>query len=127
VPEEHLERLRAKAGNARAWVRDFAPEAMRFTVLHELTPEVRGMLSDEQRAYLGRLAEGLSSAEWEGGALQDVVFNVSKELDLKARDAFGAIYISMLGGQKGPRAGFFLASMDRDWVLDRLSDAATGS
>ncbi len=125
VPEEHLEHIRAKANNARAWVRDFAPEAMRFTVLEELTPEARGMLSGEQREYLARLAEGLSSVEWEGETVQDVVFNVSKDVDLKARDAFAAIYISMLGRQKGPRAGFFLASMDSEWVVGRLSDAAT--
>jgi lysyl-tRNA synthetase class 1 len=46
-------------------------------------------------------------------------------MDVKARDAFGAVYIAILGGRRGPRVGYFLASMDRDWVVARLSEAAS--
>lgn len=125
-PEGHLERIRGKAENARAWIRDFAPETMRFSVLDGLSQETRDMLSDEQRTYLSALAEGLETVAWEGEAVQDVVFNLSKEVGIKPRDAFGAIYISMLARQRGPRAGFFLASMDREWVVARFRDAGAG-
>jgi lysyl-tRNA synthetase class 1 len=130
LPEEepmgHLERIRGKAENARAWIRDFAPEAMRFSVLDELSQETRDMLSDEQRTYLSRLANGLETVAWDGEAVQDVVFNLSKEVGLKPRDAFSAIYTSLLGRQRGPRAGFFLASMDREWVVARFREAGAG-
>jgi len=125
-PEGHLERIRGKAENARAWIQDFAPEAMRFSVLEDLLPETRDMLNDEQREYLTALAKSLETVAWDGESVQDVVFNLSKELGLKPRDAFGAIYISMLGRQKGPRAGFFLASMDRDRVVARFLEAGAG-
>ena len=85
------------------------------------------MLSDEQRTYLSALAKALETVAWDGESVQDVVFDLSKEVGLKPRDAFGAIYISILGRQRGPRAGFFLASMDMEWVVARFREAGTGS
>jgi lysyl-tRNA synthetase class 1 len=122
---EALDRLRAKADNARAWVRYYAPDAMRFSILEELTAEVIGNLSDEQRNYLRLLAQRLEETPWEGQAIHDAVHGLSKEIGLKARDAFGAVYIAMLDKTRGPRVGYFLASMERDWVVARVRDAAS--
>jgi lysyl-tRNA synthetase class 1 len=121
--DEHLDCIRTKARNARAWVERYADENQRIKLLEELDADNRAQLPQDQRAYLARLGQELETTPWEGGAIQDVVFNLSKEMGLKARDAFGAIYRAFLGRQRGPRAGFFLASLDRDWVLARLLDA----
>ncbi len=123
LDDEYNDRIKAKARNAAAWVERYADENQRIKLLEELDGETRAQLSREQRAYLARLQEVLEDTTWEGEAIQDVVFETSKEMGLKARDAFGAIYMSMLGRGKGPRAGFFLASLDRDWVLLRLGEA----
>ena len=109
--------------NASNWVEGYADENQRIKLLEVLDSETLGELSPEQRTYLARLAQALRTTPWEGEAIQDMVFNLSKEVGLKARDAFGAIYVSMLGQGRGPRAGFFLASLDRDWVLTRLEKA----
>ena len=101
----------------------YADENQRIKLLEVLAPGKLEELSGEQRAYLAKLGQALASSQWEGEAIQDLVFNVSKEVGLKARDAFGAIYLSMLGRGRGPRAGFFLASLDREWVLARLQEA----
>jgi lysyl-tRNA synthetase class 1 len=124
IDPPHLQCIREKAENARAWVRYYAPEAMRFTLMDELTPEARGMLSPAQADYLRTLAGRLGSTDWEGQEIHDEVHGLSKEVGLKARDAFGAVYIAMLGKTRGPRVGYFLASMERDWVVDRFKDAA---
>jgi lysyl-tRNA synthetase class 1 len=121
--EVHLERVLSKANNARAWVEQYADEDQRIKLLKELDEGTLSELSGEQRIYLARLSEVLEGTRWEGEAIQDAVFNTSKEVGLKAREAFGAIYRSMLGRPRGPRAGFFLASLDREWVLARLQRA----
>jgi lysyl-tRNA synthetase class 1 len=123
LDEGYLERVRSKARNARAWVEQYSGEDQRIKLLEELDEGALSGLSEEQRAYLARLSEVLGGTPWEGEAIQDAVFNTSKEVGLKARDAFCAIYRSMLGRPRGPRAGFFLASLDRDWVLARLRQA----
>ncbi|UCC92239.1 MAG: hypothetical protein JSW25_06075, partial [Thermoplasmata archaeon] len=123
VDETYRECIRSKARNARAWVERYADENQRIHLLEELDAATLGELTGEQRAYLSRLGEELEGTPWDGETIQDLVFNLSKEVGLKARDAFGAIYISMLGQRRGPRAGFFLASLDREWVLARLREA----
>jgi lysyl-tRNA synthetase class 1 len=123
LEDGYLDCIRSKARNARAWVERYADENQRIKLLEVLAPGTLEELSGEQRAYLAQLGQALASSQWEGEAIQDLVFNVSKEVGLKARDAFGAIYLSMLGQGRGPRAGFFLASLDRDWVLARLQEA----
>jgi lysyl-tRNA synthetase class 1 len=83
------------------------------------------MLGSEQREYLAQLAGRLSKVAWEGKVIQDTVYGLAKEMDVRASDAFGSVYISVLGRRRGPRLGFFLASMDRNWVLARLEEAAS--
>ncbi len=39
-------------------------------------------------------------------------------------DAFAALYLSFLGRLNGPRAGWLLASVDHEFVVQRLRDAA---
>ena len=127
LAEDYLAVIEGRARNAKNWVDRHAPEAQRFAVLEELTEEARALLSDGQRAYLARLARDLVATPWEGQAIHDAVHGLSKEMDLKARDAFGAVYITILGRLRGPRVGYFLESMDREWVLARLAEAGDGT
>jgi lysyl-tRNA synthetase class 1 len=126
LAEDQVARIVAKAENARNWVERFAPGDQRFSPMDELTDEARGMLSVEQRAYLTRLSGRLEDTQWTGQAIHDAVHGLSKEVGLRARDAFGAVYIALLGRTRGPRVGYFLASMDRDWVVSRLAGAGRG-
>ena len=51
---------------------------------------------------------------------------VAKEAGLdKATAAFEAIYLAFLGRTKGPRAGWFLAFLERGFVIARLKEAAS--
>jgi len=36
---------------------------------------------------------------------------------------FAAIYQIILGQEKGPRAGFFLSNLDKDFVIKRVKEA----
>jgi lysyl-tRNA synthetase class 1 len=40
------------------------------------------------------------------------------------RRSFAAIYLAFIGRDSGPRAGWLLASLDKDFVVKRLLDAA---
>ncbi len=118
------EALERKAEGARNWVERYATEDQRFSVTEAITPEALAMLADDQRGYLASLSAALEGVPWEGQTIHDAVHGLGKERGLKARDAFGAVYIALLGRRRGPRLGYFLASMDRTWVLERLAEAA---
>jgi lysyl-tRNA synthetase class 1 len=48
------------------------------------------------------------------------------QLGIASAAAFGAIYLAFLGKASGPQAGWFLAALDRDFVVGRLREAAQG-
>jgi len=116
--------LETKAACARAWVSLHAPDDVRFSVLATLAPEAAVALTDGQRAFLGRASEELAKGPWAADAIHDTVHELGKSAGLKAGDAFGAVYLALLGRRRGPRLGYFLASMDRPWALERLAEAA---
>lgn len=113
---------------AGRWLTDFAPDRLRFSVALDGLPDAAASLTDAQRAYLGTLSAALEAHEpWEGEALQARIFDTARDLDLPAGKAFGALYAAFLGRASGPRAGSLLASLERDFVLERLRAATAAA
>jgi lysyl-tRNA synthetase class 1 len=118
-----LQRIEA----AQAWLEHFAPPEARLQVHYEALPGSAGELNPNQRRYLGTLAEAIPSRSLVGGeAWQALIFELAKSLDVRAADAFGAIYRVFLDRPNGPRAGWLLASLSPTFVIGRLREAAGG-
>ena len=115
--------LEERVAAARAWLATYAPERSVVTVRDELPVEAVAGLDHDQRRYLGRLGE-TDAPPTSGEAWQDRIFSVAGEQGLPNGRAFAALYAAFLGRANGPRAGWLLASLDRDFVLDRLRAAA---
>jgi len=113
--------VRRRVLNVENWLTSYAPDSAIFEV-QETLPDAVKNLSDEQRAGLGALASRI-----QGGVaakdLHDLVYAVSEESGISANKMFQAIYTSLLGKKSGPRAGYFMASLDREFLLDRLRAA----
>ena len=118
--------LAERLAAARAWLDTYAPPAARMEVRREGLPPEAADLSPTQRAFLGHLAEELPGATASGDQWQATIFAAATAAALPAGDAFRAIYLAFLGRVSGPRAGWLLASLDRDFVAKRLQEAAAG-
>jgi lysyl-tRNA synthetase class 1 len=115
--------LKERAGYAIRWLREFAPPEVKFSVLRTLPPEARD-LQPAQRRFLARLAAALRP-EMTGEQIHELIYAVAKEAGLeRATAAFEAIYLAFLGRKQGPRAGWFLAFLERGFVTARLKEAA---
>jgi lysyl-tRNA synthetase, class I len=112
------EGLEEWAKYAQLWVERYAPESQKFTV-KETLPEEAKTLSGEQKAYLHKIAEMIGS-EIEAEEFQKQLYEVSKEMELKSKEAFGAIYTALIGKNHGPKAGWLILSLDRDFVKNRF-------
>jgi lysyl-tRNA synthetase class 1 len=120
------ERVRA----ARAWLEAYAPERAVVAIRPELPADAVAGLDPDQRRYLGALGAAAGSAATppdSGEAWQDLIFSVAGEAALPNGKAFAALYAAFLGRSNGPRAGWLLASLDADFVIDRLRTAAEAS
>jgi lysyl-tRNA synthetase, class I len=122
-PVENPEALKERAGYAIRWLQEFAPPEVKFSLQRTL-PEAARALTAEQKRFLGALAAALPP-DADGEAIHALVYATAKEAGLaKTTAAFEAIYTAFLGQAKGPRAGWFLAFLDRDFVRGRLQEAA---
>jgi lysyl-tRNA synthetase class 1 len=115
--------LKKRARNVRNWLDRFAPEFVKFQVQSSLPVQVK-TLNSGQRKALAKLAIALetnsSNPEW----LHNEVYTISEEVGIDSKDAFKAIYISLLAKTSGPRAGWFLTSLNPEFVIARFKDAA---
>jgi lysyl-tRNA synthetase class 1 len=112
--------LAERIGHVQYWLDHFAPAGTRFAVQAELPPGV----TEDDRAFLGNLRPALESVEWTGQGIHDAIHVTAADMEIGQGKAFGAVYRSLLGQDRGPRAGFFLSSLDRELVLRRFSEAA---
>jgi lysyl-tRNA synthetase class 1 len=104
----------------RYWLEQYAPASVKFTVQEKL-PEIE--LSDGQRSFLRRLAEALPSVPaGDGQSMHEAIYAALTAAEIKPGEAFKAIYGVILGQGSGPKAGWFLASLDRNWLETRLSE-----
>ena len=118
--------VKERAGYAMRWLREFAPEDAKFSVQRAL-PASAGDLGAPERGFLRLLADRLRP-EQTGEEIHALVYNVAKEAGMeKTTAAFQAIYRVFLDRTRGPRAGWFLAFLDRAFVLARLREAAAAA
>ncbi|HEV8374696.1 MAG TPA: lysine--tRNA ligase, partial [Candidatus Polarisedimenticolia bacterium] len=117
------EALRSRVEYAKRWLEEFAPADMKFALKPSLPPEARE-LSAGQKEFLqrvaGRLQRGMSA-----DVIHNMVYTAAGEGEtLKPAEAFQAVYLALLGTRRGPRVGWFLAFLDRDFVVRRFREAA---
>lgn len=111
---------------ARNWLGSFAPEDVRFEVREDLPAEAAA-LDAEQRRFLGNLAAKLQEGQ-EGGEIHDIIYELAGEMEGIAPSAlFRAIYLSLLGKPRGPRAGTFISILGPAFCSRRFAEAAGGN
>lgn len=102
----------------KSWLKKYAPANVKFAVQATL-PEVE--LSDPQRAFLSKLAKTVEAeVDLNGQGMHDAIYAAAEVSELKPGQAFVALYRVILGQDAGPKAGWFLASLDHDWLVKRL-------
>jgi len=110
----------------RRWLERFAPEEMRFAVCEDL-PAVAKELDADQRAFLASLAEKLSG-EMDGEGIYKLVYDLAVEYEAtKPAALFQAIYLSLLGKARGPRAGSFITVLGPEFCAERFRQASAQS
>jgi lysyl-tRNA synthetase, class I len=100
------------------WLAKYAPDNVKFAV-QDILPEVE--LSPGQKLFLTNLADAVAAAKLDGQGMHDAIYAAAEASGLKAGQAFQALYRIILGKDSGPKAGWFLASLDSNWLVARLN------
>lgn len=107
---------------AKTWVEKFAPEHMRFSIQKEL-PREASNLSAKQKEYLQKIISKLDK-KWDAEDFQKELYDLSKEINISSKDAFQAIYLSLIGKSFGPKAAWLILKENKDFIKKRFEEAA---
>lgn len=110
---------------AKIWLDRFAPEGEKFT-LSERVPEVVSGLTGLQRKYLKALIPLIKKENIDAENLQVALYDISKKINLPVKEAFAAIYLSLIGKSHGPKAAWFILNIPSDFVLKRFEEMVAG-
>lgn len=117
--------LAERAEYAQYWIEQCAPEKFVFT-LQQTLPDAVQTLSDAQKKALSALAEFLESAPGmpSGEDIQHKLHELKESMGMQPAELFSALYLAFLGKTYGPKVGWFLSVLDKNFVLTRLKDAS---
>ncbi|HLE48067.1 MAG TPA: lysine--tRNA ligase [Candidatus Thermoplasmatota archaeon] len=115
------DRLQERLDHVRYWLKRFAPEDLKV----ELQPTLPHVdFSGAEKQLFHDVRGKVAAIEWRAELIHNVLHETAKSQGLKPGEAFAAVYKAFLGKPRGPRAGHFLSSLDKAFVLQRLDEAA---
>ncbi|RLG34088.1 lysine--tRNA ligase, partial [Methanosarcinales archaeon] len=109
---------------ARSWLERFAPQSLRFELQEDVPPEA-SEIPQNVREGLNELADFLTQADLDAEMVHQEIYAIATRLEIKPKELFAGIYLALLGRRSGPRAGWFLVSLDREFVIERFRAITT--
>lgn len=115
-----LSLLEERAGFARVWLQQYAPDKYRMQMADSLPKALE--LTQKQKIYLTEVI-ALMELNLPEPELQTRLYNLTKEQKISPKDAFAGLYLTFIGKTYGPRAGAFLLQYPKEKVITRLKEA----
>lgn len=101
------------------WLDKHAPEDIKFELLETVN---QGEFTDTERMFLSTLAARVANApeDADGTWFHQAIYEQKDSSGLAPKELFTVLYRAIIGKQSGPRAGWFLSILPRDWLIKRL-------
>ncbi len=100
------------------WLRNWAPEEVKF----ELAKSPLLDLGQPEKGFLKMLADRVEAApvSADGEWFHKAIYELKDESGLEPSQMFKVLYRVLIAKDKGPRAGWFLSILPREWLIKRL-------
>ncbi len=101
-----------------SWLNNWAPESVKFSLRESVN---EGEFSDQEKEFLANLATKITDApeDADGQWFHQAIYQFKTD-DFGPKQMFQALYKALIGKDAGPRAGWFLSILPRDWLISRL-------
>ena len=118
IPQSMIDRLH----RMRTWIasRHF-PDELRITILEEPNSEAIALLDDDNVAILPNLIENLAACDWVVSSIQSSISDAAKSLDMSPRHAYRALYLCIMGTERGPRLPTILTELEQSSIVNLLN------
>jgi lysyl-tRNA synthetase class 1 len=101
------------------WLNTKAPEELKFNLADSVDATE---FSDQEKSYLSRLAAEVDQApaDADGEWFHKAIYKFKESDNLTPQQLFSPLYRALINKEQGPRAGWFLSILARDWLVKRL-------
>ena len=117
--EQDAEIIRNELKFIDVWLEKRAPEDMKFSLLEKIDSSA---FTDNEKLFLKSLGEKVTEApaDADGQWFHQAIYEQKDSSGLQPKELFGVLYRALIGKTSGPRAGWFLSILPRDWLIKRL-------
>jgi lysyl-tRNA synthetase class 1 len=101
------------------WLQRWASEDVKFSLATRVNP---ADFSEQERVFLQTLGKKVAQApaDADGAWFHNAIYELKEATGLQPKEMFTALYRAIIGKASGPRAGWFLSILPRDWLVNRL-------
>ncbi len=101
------------------WLRLRAPEDVKFELREKIN---KGEFNEKEQRYLNLLADKIAQApdDADGSWFHNAIYELKDSVGLEPKELFTTLYQAIIGKNSGPRAGWFLSILPKEWLLKRL-------
>ena len=103
---------------ARNWTNLYAPEEAKIKLKESVSEDVKKQLTENQKQALKELAEILNKVKEE--ELHNLFWKIAEKNQLKPQEFFKAVYLVLLGREKGPKLAPFILTVGQEKVAGIL-------
>ena len=107
---------------ARRWLETYAPEDYKFELQETLPPATANFSVEQKQALKLILAYVQSKSVLDGQELHTELHEIRKSLTIEPKAFFESLYVSFLGKESGPKAGWFFSVLDKKFIEKRLTE-----
>jgi lysyl-tRNA synthetase class 1 len=120
LTETDEKRLKERIECVRFWLEKFAPDMVKFSLAEEI-PKIE--LDDAQKDFLRKSVDLLEKVEWDSESIHNVIHESSRSIEMSPKKAFALYYTIFINKNRGPKLGYFLSYLNRDFVVERIKKA----
>ncbi|MFC1625020.1 lysine--tRNA ligase, partial [Patescibacteria group bacterium] len=122
LSEQELQILKKRQKYAEEWLKNYAPQEFKM-VMNSTVPKEAKNLSSDQKEFLKELIQVVKK-EKIPEKLQSELFELTKKQNIPSSEGFSAIYLSLIGKERGPRAAWFILSLPKEDVIERFKEVS---
>ncbi|MEC9137637.1 MAG: hypothetical protein VYE10_03650, partial [Candidatus Thermoplasmatota archaeon] len=114
--------LRTRLKKMRNWIEsDHFPEDHRVRISTRVPEKLLGEMSDLQVEFLRSLATSLTTSEWSDPSIGSAIVATMDESEASRRECYTAIYLALIGQERGPKISTLIAECDRNSIVNLFS------
>lgn len=107
-------------GYVKNWLDSYAPDSVKFVISKD-TSHIS--LNKVEKEFITKLISNIKKQEFKADLLHQSIYDTSLDCKIEPKTAFSLIYKLFINKEYGPRAGYFLESLGKAFVLKRLNSS----